>query len=149
MESVDSSVQHPLLTGLTEQSDDEQNQGLKSLNGEFINHHGYGKVDCPEPINRQTTAVQQALYIVKPNGERVLLNPVAAANSEPDELFNYASQLRHWYLHLAELHDTAKEGDLNRTVLQLLYNGNSARNIQLGHWYRNFWHNVSLTIVQH
>ncbi|KAH3723581.1 hypothetical protein DPMN_049372 [Dreissena polymorpha] len=35
MDSVDSNVQHPLLTGLTEQSDDEQKQGLKSLIGDF------------------------------------------------------------------------------------------------------------------
>lgn len=30
-----------------------------------------------------------------------------------DEVFNYSMQHCHWYLHILELHDTAKEGDLN------------------------------------
>ena len=36
---------------------------------------------------------------------------------ESGEVYNFTMQLYHWFLHILELHDTAKEGDLNQTIL--------------------------------
>jgi len=33
-----------------------------------------------------------------------------------DEIYNYSSQLCHWFLHYMSMDDTAKEGDIDRLV---------------------------------
>ena len=84
-------------------------------------HYGYGMVDCPERIVNKTKNARTFLYLMKADGQKTLIKQYNDAKSEPDELYNYSLQLCHWYLHLSEINDTVKEGDLNRTVLNCQY----------------------------
>ncbi|XP_052675768.1 uncharacterized protein LOC128157314 [Crassostrea angulata] len=114
MESFDSQPTHPM----TKDVDDPENQrdNLMKLIQEFMKHYGYGQVDCPTPKKDEADKI----CIITREGQNIQIELVPT-NKQSDELYNYSVQLCQWYLHLNELHDTAKEGDLNRTILNCQY----------------------------
>ena len=44
-----------------------------------------------------------------------------APDGQPDEMYNYCTQLCHWALHFFHMEDTAKEGDPDRLISNLKY----------------------------
>lgn len=66
---------------------------------------------------------------LQPNhsSRKFLLQPIQSTAQaekaiEPDQLLSYCTNLCHWVLHLMEPQDTAKEGDVNRAILNAKYN---------------------------
>ena len=86
--------------------------------------YGYGSIDNPSEIvyaRKPTQTVQNYKFILE--GSQPFVDTIK--NTTPDDvLYNYSMQFCHWFLHILELNDTAKEGGLNRAVL------NSKINIQ-------------------
>ena len=122
MESMESQPQHQITDDLQDKSPDEQIYILMNVVQEFMAHYGYGRVDSPRKLEKKSSAAK--IICISKSGisqQKVVIKCSNVPKPDPDELFNYAMQLCHWYLHLSELHDTAKEGDLNRTVLNCQY----------------------------
>lgn len=85
---------------------------------EFIDHYGYCKVDTDQSCPKDLQNVQ--CYQLCTVDNQIVLVPYTT-EKKSDELFNYSRQLCHWYMHLVEMNDTAKEGDLNRAILNCQY----------------------------
>lgn len=89
--------------------------------------------DSEKADNHQAEPVpappSQELYAIMQGSDgRTYLLPLLPADStspsvpeEEDQMYNYASNLCHWVLHLLQLDDTAKEGDLRRLVVNCKY----------------------------
>lgn len=106
---------------ITDKPQNEQKLLLTKLIKKFMGYYGYGMVDQPETLQKDKCDKLPTVFLVKPDGQKVKIKSVSISEPEPDELYNYSLKLCHWYLHLNELHDTAKEGDLNRTLLNCQY----------------------------
>lgn len=116
---------HPLLEEMDENSDEEKQTILNTILMQFMTVYGYGSIDNPSEIDyasKPTQTVQNFKFILE--GSHIFVQPFVETieNTSPDdELYNYSMQLCHWFLHILELNDTAKEGDLNRAVLNSKY----------------------------
>lgn len=97
--------------------DDQENQKdiMMKLIQQFMKHFGYGQVDYSQKAEANN------MCIVTSKGQNVHSELVLTVKQKSDELYNYSVQLWQWYLHLNELHDTAKERGLNRTILNCQY----------------------------
>ncbi|KAK6175941.1 hypothetical protein SNE40_014314 [Patella caerulea] len=95
MECEDDIPQHIKLEGFDKLKDFDKREVLTKLIREFLIFYGYGNVH--------------------------LGGHIMSENQEIDELQNYCSNLCHWALHLIELDDTAKEGDMSRLLLNCRY----------------------------
>lgn len=104
---------------IEEKSSDEQNAAIYAVLNDFITHYGYCNVDN---MSGEPAAVKGSVQynIEMLSGNQCVLTPIHI-KPKTDEVFNYCMQVCHWYLHILELNDTAKEGDLNRTVLNCKY----------------------------
>lgn len=87
-----------------------------------IRKYGYGMVDTPDRFNVVNPQYIQKVQAVILDGKLAIKQYLEPILSVPDELYNYSLQLCHWYLQLLELSDTAKEGDMNRLILNCKYN---------------------------
>ncbi|XP_071139042.1 uncharacterized protein, partial [Mytilus edulis] len=118
MENEYSKQTHPLLTELEDDnfSEDQKRDMFYNVIADFMKMYGYGMVDTPDKfiVNAQYVQKLRAVIVDGKLAIEQFLEPILV---EPDELYNYSLQLCHWYLQLAELSDTAKEGDMNRLVL--------------------------------
>lgn len=123
MENEYSKPTHPLLTELEDDnfSEDQKRDMFYNVIADFMKMYGYGMVDTPDKfiVNAQYVQKLRAVIVDGKLAIEQFLEPILV---EPDELYNYSLQLCHWYLQLAELSDTAKEGDMNRLVLNCKYN---------------------------
>ncbi|XP_056009759.1 uncharacterized protein LOC125652729 [Ostrea edulis] len=118
MKENESKPEIDLLTCTEEKTDDEIKEQLFGLIGDFIEHYGYCKVDTEHCKPRDLLGDQY--YKLCNLDSEIVLVPFTT-EKEDDVLFNYSLQLCHWYLHLLEMNDTAKEGDLNRVILNCQY----------------------------
>ena len=95
----------------------------------FVRFYGYAQFDLQEkaPPPAEASALQAAgqrrVYVQAqlPNGQIVLLPATMAGELPQDHVYNYSMNVCHWGLHLMQMNDTAKEGDLNRTIVNLKY----------------------------
>lgn len=124
MENESSKPAHPLLTELEDDnlSEEEKRDIIYNIIADFIRKYGYGMVDTPDRFNVVNPQYIQKLQAVILDGKLAIEQYLEPILSEPDELYNYSLQLCHWYLQLLELSDTAKEGDMNRLILNCKYN---------------------------
>jgi len=106
-----------------QRSEQEQQETCDHLLQHLITSHNYGHFSFdtapPKPL-----AVRIVLQEAgrTPQGY-LLLKPVQIpVTIEPDEVFNYSTQLCHWYLHYLSMDDTAKEGDIDRLIANCKYN---------------------------
>lgn len=107
-----SSPYHPLLVVSENGSIDEMKDLIMKILQEFMTKCGNGLDDTPEKIHVPQYKTRHMAVVT--HGHGVLERYLESMRIEEDELFNYSLQLCHWYLHLVELSDTAKEGDLHR-----------------------------------
>lgn len=117
MEDKDSSPIHDLLADIVEKTEEEQKQLLLNTLAQFIEYYGYCKCD-KGVLPQDLQAVEQ--YQLQIADQTLMLVPQLVERKD-DRLYNYCMQLCHWYMHIAEMNDTAKEGDLNRAVLNSQY----------------------------
>lgn len=119
MENESSKPAHPLLTELEDDnlSEEEKRDIIYNIIADFIRKYGYGMVDTPDRFNVVNPQYIQKVQAVILDGKLATEQYLEPILSEPDELYNYSLQLCHWYLQLLELSDTAKEGDMNRLIL--------------------------------
>ena len=95
----------------------------------FVRFYGYAQFNLQEkaPPPAEASALQAAgqrrVYVQAqlPNGQIVLLPATMAGELPQDHVYNYSMNVCHWGLHLMQMNDTAKEGDLNRTIVNLKY----------------------------
>lgn len=79
---------------------------------DFMKYFGYCNADTAEGLPQPLKGT--LIYHLQKTGDenQWILVPYLE-KPQDDEVFNYSMQPYHWYLHILELHDTAKEGDLN------------------------------------
>ena len=118
METIDTKPEIDLLTSTDEKTMDETKDQFFTVITEFIDHYGYCKVDTDQSCPKDLQNVQ--CYQLCTVDNQIVLVPYTT-EKKSDELFNYSRQLCHWYMHLVEMNDTAKEGDLNRAILNCQY----------------------------
>ena len=124
MDNESSKPEHHFLTNLEDDglSEEEKRDILYKILSEFINKYGYGMVDTPDKFSVIEPQYFQKLEAFIVDGKLAIKQILEPISTEPDELYNYSLQLCHWYLQLLELSDTAKEGDMNRLILNCKYN---------------------------
>lgn len=117
MDNMESNPEND-LTITDGKTDVELKEQLLDRITKFMDYYGYCKADTEQsgPNDLQT---QQRYQLLNVNNSIVLVPCIAEKRS--DALFNYSLQLCHWYLHLLQMNDTAKEGDLNRAILNCQY----------------------------
>ncbi|XP_069124032.1 uncharacterized protein [Argopecten irradians] len=114
MEDGHCDPQHSLLGDFAKQKLPEKKNIVNKILREFLCHYGYGNVgDCKgaSPVKHYKVSSVTA------DGKFILQE----VQDPEDELQNYSQNLCHWALHLMELDDTAKEGDLARLLLNCRY----------------------------
>lgn len=120
MENKYSEPNHKNFEDINSKSSEEQKSLLLATVIDFMKYFGYCNADTAEGLPQPLRGSLQ--YQVQKVGDenQWILIPFHET-PQSDEVFNYAMQLCHWFLQILELHDTAKEGDLNRTVLNCKY----------------------------
>lgn len=101
---------------------------MYSILEKLLKHFQYGQFDLLKP---EIPLPQKLMYQVigkTPDGKlkvrpivEIQTPPEMKAEKNDDQLFNYCSNLCNWALHLMALEDTAKEGDITRTIPNLMY----------------------------
>ena len=71
-------------------------------------------------INIMPKDLQEVSHGICKVGGSVYLMPIVTRRPDVGT-FNYCMQICHWFLYLVQMDDTAKEGDLHRTVLNCQY----------------------------
>ena len=123
MEDMDSPPTRNFLTSPESANTEEV---LKMLEG-MVEYFGYGSFSinskAPPPkeavIFQENTSKMVPLHFVLPSGQRATLSAVVKSELPVDEFYNYCVNVCHWGLHVMQLNDTAKEGDLARSVINL------------------------------
>jgi hypothetical protein len=118
MDNKCSKPEHKNFEDIDAKSSEEQKSLLLAAVTEFMKHFGYCLADTPEGIPQPLRG--ELKYHLQYDENQLVMVPYHET-PESDEVFNYSMQLCHWYLQILELHDTAKEGDLNRTILNCKY----------------------------
>jgi hypothetical protein len=125
MENGNSNPQHPDLSNIGHESTSAQKSTILRIVQEFMNKYGYGMVGMPDKVPKVNEFVEKVVENtdIVINGERIVLQIHNNVNRvlEDDELYNYCVLLCHFYLHILEMHDTAKEGDIRRNVINCKY----------------------------
>jgi hypothetical protein len=101
---------------------------IKTIKGMLV-HYGYGQFEIEKkaPPPKQAVDVQNSngqqmfVHAILPTGQTVLLPAVLPGPLPSDEVYNYFMNLCHWGVHLMQMNDTAKEGDLNRLIVNIKY----------------------------
>lgn len=125
MEDMDSKPQHRDFDDLSHQPKDQQKSFLLDIIQKFMKYFGYGLLETPHLIPRrneyQERVEKRSTILV--NGQQFIIqtSEEKTCYKEEDEVYNYCMLLCHWYLHVIEMHDTAKEGDIHRAVLNCKY----------------------------
>lgn len=116
MENKYSQPKHKNFEDIDIKSSEEQKSLLLAAVNDFMKYFGHCNADTAEGLPQPLKGTLK--YHLQKTGDknRWILVPYHE-KPQDDEVFNYSMQLFHWYLHILELHDSAKEGDLNRTLL--------------------------------
>jgi hypothetical protein len=119
--ATESSVpNHPLLTDIITKSEEDQKDIMIAIVKEFMAKYKYCAIDHV-PDKEQKSCIVTYRVVCNDQNTIIIEKSKDTVAPESDELFNYAVQLCHWYLHVLEFHDTAKEGDFNRAILNCKY----------------------------
>ncbi len=97
----------------------------------FLNAFKYGNFSFHDeveacPPQAASVTVKYVVVGVTSAGHKLVIpvqeSPKTSPKPPEDRVFNYCCNLSHWALHLMELEDTAKEGDLDRQIINCKYN---------------------------
>ena len=97
----------------------------------FLKLHGYGTLSLQEPpkpaVQPETSVIRTTYQVLgRTTDGKILVIPVQqtvpAAPKAPDAMQNSCHNLCHWVLQLVMMDDTAKEGDVDRLLLNTKYN---------------------------
>ncbi|XP_014667952.1 PREDICTED: uncharacterized protein LOC106809399 [Priapulus caudatus] len=108
---------------LTNQSDIKA-RNIHDIMSGFMKHYGYLNFSLPKTEMLQESKVDYRIVGKSESGNIVVIpevtvpafSPGAESELEEDNMFNYSMNLCHWALHLEELSDTAREGDIERVI---------------------------------
>ena len=101
-----------LPTHLNDLHPQEQNVEVRKVLLKFLRHYGYCSFSLESAPDTENE--EEVVSIENPLGgttEVVLIKP-----SVDDAVLNYSTNLCHWGLHLLNMNDTTKEGDIDRVV---------------------------------
>lgn len=115
--------------GIEASSRQTRQECLQKMLRDFLLHYGYGQFSLGQPtVDNRPQEEEHLVTTYKILGKtadgKVLVIPVQASSKPPaeDRLLNYASNLCHWAMQLMSMDDTAKEGDIDRLMLNCKYN---------------------------
>lgn len=120
MENKYSQPNHKNFEDIDIKSSEEQKSILLAAVNDFMKYFGYCNADTAEGLPQPLKGTLK-YHLQKTGDENQWILVPYHEKPQDDEVFNYSIQLCHWYLHILELHDTAKESDLNRTILNCKY----------------------------
>ena len=70
---------------IVEKSEEDQKHQLMNLVQE-MGHFGYGMLDSPEKIKPNNNGTSKTMYVVKSEGQQILIQPINATKPEPDRV---------------------------------------------------------------